>query len=194
MYKDLVKNYFKDTSKVISSLNQFDNQIISFAESIYKRKGKNKILVVGNGGSSADADHFAGELICTYSSRSRGAHSAISLSSSTPGLTAWGNDFGFETFFERQVKAHGREGDLLVCISTGGGEVESKASMNIVYAAKEAKKRGIEVISLIGKGGGELKKLSDLSFHVQSNKTSFIQESHMSILHCVCEILDKMEG
>ena len=194
MYKDLVKNYFQDTSEVIASLNQFDNQIISFAESIYKRKGKNKILVVGNGGSSADADHFAGELICTYSSRSRGAHSAISLSSSTPGLTAWGNDFGFETFFERQVKAHGREGDLLVCISTGGGEVDSKASMNIVYAAKEAKKRGIEVISLIGKGGGELKKMSDLSFHVKSNKTSFIQESHMSILHCVCEILDKMEG
>lgn len=194
MYKDLVKNYFQDTSEVIASLSQFDNQIISFAESIYKRKGKNKILVVGNGGSSADADHFAGELICTYSSRSRGAHSAISLSSSTPGLTAWGNDFGFETFFERQIKAHGREGDLLVCISTGGGEVESKASMNIVYAAKEAKKRGIEVISLIGKGGGELKKMSDLSFHVKSNKTSFIQESHMSILHCVCEILDKMEG
>ncbi len=194
MYKNLVKNYFQDTSEVIASLNQFDNQIISFAESIYKRKGKNKILIVGNGGSSADADHFAGELICTYSSRSTGAHSAISLSSSTPGLTAWGNDFGFETFFERQVKAHGREGDLLVCISTGGGEVESKASMNIVYAAKEAKKRGIEVISLIGKGGGELKKMSDLSFHVKSNKTSFIQESHMSILHCVCEILDKMEG
>ena len=194
MYKDLVKNYFQDTSEVIASLSQFDNQIISFAESIYKRKGRNKILVAGNGGSSADADHFAGELICTYSSRSRGAHSAISLSSSVPGLTAWGNDFSFETFFERQVKAHGREGDLLVCISTGGGDVDSKASMNIVYAAKEAKKKGIEIISLIGKGGGELKKMSDLSFHVKSNKTSFIQESHMSILHCVCEILDKMEG
>ncbi len=194
MYKDLVKNYFNKTSEVISLLNQFDDQIISFAESIYKRKGKSKILVAGNGGSSADADHFAGELICTYSSRSRSPHSAISLSSSTPGLTAWGNDFGFETFFERQVKAHGRKGDLLVCVSTGGGEIKSKASMNIVHAAIEAKKRGIEVISLIGKGGGELKKLSDLSIHVNSNKTSFIQEAHMSILHCVCEILDEMEG
>lgn len=193
MYEDLVKNYFQDTSEIVSSLNQFNKEIIYLADSIYKRKGKNKILVVGNGGSSADADHFAGELICTYSSRSRSAHSAISLSSSTPGLTAWGNDFGFETFFERQIKAHGRDGDLLVCISTGGGEVESKSSMNIVFAAQEAKKRGIEVISLIGKSGGELKKLSDLSIHVKSNKTSFIQEAHMSILHCVCEILDKME-
>ena len=194
MYKDLVKDYFKNTSNLISALNEFDDQIINFAEAIYKRKGKNKVLVVGNGGSSADADHFAGELICTYSSRSRGAYSAISLSASSPGLTAWGNDFGFETFFERQVKAHGRKGDLLVCISTGGGDVESKASMNIVHAAVEAKKRGIEVISLIGKGGGELKKLSDLNIHIPSNKTSFIQEAHMSILHCVCEILDKKDG
>tara|TARA_X000000950_G_C13723138_1_gene581105 strand:- start:24 stop:608 length:585 start_codon:yes stop_codon:yes gene_type:complete len=194
MSKDLVKNYFDQTSGVISKLDEFDDKIISFANSIYKRKGKNKILVVGNGGSSADADHFVGELVCTYSSRSREAHSAISLSSSSPGLTAWGNDFGFETFFERQVKAHGRSGDLLVCISTGGGDLESKASMNIVYAAVEAKKLGMEIISLIGKGGGELKKISDIDIHIPSNKTSFIQEAHMSILHCVCEILDKMEG
>lgn len=194
MSKNFIKDYFNQTSNVISGLSEFENQIMSFAESIYKRKGKNKILVVGNGGSSADADHFAGELICTYSSRTRGAHSAISLSASTPGLTAWGNDFGFETFFERQVKAHGRDGDLLVCISTGGGDVKSRASMNVVYAAIEAKKLGIEIISLIGKGGGELKKLSDISFHIPSNKTSFIQEAHMAILHCVCEILDQMES
>ena len=194
MSKDLIKNYFDQTSEVISKLKKFDDKIISFANSIYKRKGKNKILVVGNGGSSADADHFVGELICTYSSRSREAHSAISLSSSSPGLTAWGNDFGFETFFERQVKAHGRKGDLLVCISTGGGDKQSKASMNIVYAAIEAKKLGMEIISLIGKSGGELKKMSDIDIHIPSNKTSFIQEAHMSILHCVCEILDKMEG
>ena len=193
MSKNLINDYFNETSSIISNLHEFDEEIISFAQAIHKRKGKNKILVAGNGGSSADADHFVGELICTYSSRSREAHSAISLSASSPGLTAWGNDFGFETFFERQVKAHGRKGDLLVCVSTGGGDVESKASMNIVYAAIEAKKLGIEIISLIGKGGGELKKLSDLSIHIPSNKTSFIQEAHMSILHCVCEIIDKIE-
>ena len=75
------------------------------------------------------------------------------MSASPSGLTAWGNDFGFETYFERQVKAHGREGDLLVCISTGGGDKKSNASMNIVHAAIEAKKTGMEIISLIGKGG-----------------------------------------
>ena len=194
MSKELINKYFAQTSSVISKLSEFDDKIILFAESIFKRKGKNKILVVGNGGSSADADHFVGELTCTYDSKSRGAHSAISLSASSPGLTAWGNDFGFETYFERQVKAHGREGDLLVCISTGGGDTKSKASMNIVHAAIEAKKIGMEIISLIGKGGGELKELSDINLHVPSNKTSFIQEAHMSILHCVCEILDKMES
>ena len=194
MSKELINKYFAQTSSVISKLGEFDDKIILFAESIFKRKGKNKILVVGNGGSSADAEHFVGELTCTYASRSRDAHSAISLSASPSGLTAWGNDFGFETYFERQVKAHGREGDLLVCISTGGGDTESKASMNIVHATIEAKKIGMEIISLIGKGGGELKKLSDINFHIPSNKTSFIQEAHMSILHCVCEILDKMES
>jgi D-sedoheptulose 7-phosphate isomerase len=74
----------------------------------------------------------------------RDAYSAISLSSSSPGLAAWGKDFGFETFFERQIKGHGRKGDLLVCISTGGVDVESKASMNIVYAAIEGKNQELK--------------------------------------------------
>lgn len=193
MSKELIQKYFSQTSNIISKLGEFDDKIVLFAESILKRRGKNKILVVGNGGSSADAEHFVGELTCTYASKSRGAHSAISLSASSSGLTAWGNDFGFETYFERQVEAHGRKGDLLVCISTGGGDKKSKASMNIVHAAIKAKKVGMEIISLIGKDGGELKKLSDIYFHILSKKTSFIQEAHMSILHCVCELLDQME-
>jgi D-sedoheptulose 7-phosphate isomerase len=104
MSKNLIKIILMKPSSVISNLHEFDEKIISFADSIHKRKGKNKILVVGNGGSSADADHFVGELICTYNSRSREAHSAISLSSSSPGLTAWGNDFGFEHFLRDKLK------------------------------------------------------------------------------------------
>lgn len=193
MHKNLVNNYFENSSKVLLDLIIFKKEILTFAKLIYKKKNGNKILVVGNGGSAADADHFVGELICTYNSRKRSPYSALSLSSSAPGITAWGNDFEFETFFKRQVKAHGRKGDILVCISTGGGEKKSKASMNVVYAAKEAKKKGMEVVSLIGKSGGELKKISKINFHVKSEKTSFIQEAHMSILHCVCEILDQLE-
>lgn len=193
VYKNLINNYFEKSSEVLLGLNVFKKEILNFAKLIYKKKNVNKILVVGNGGSSADADHFVGELICTYKSRKRSPYSALSLSSSGPGITAWGNDFKFETFFKRQVQAHGRKGDLLVCISTGGGEKKSKASMNVVYAALEAKKKGMDVVSLIGKSGGELKKISNINFHVQSEKTSFIQEAHMSILHCVCEILDQLE-
>ena len=133
-------------------------------------------------------------MICTYKSRKRRPYSAISLGFSTPGITAWGNDFKFETFFKRQIQAHGKKGDLLVCISTGGGDIRSKASMNIVHAAKEAKKIGLDIVSLIGKSGGELKKMSNINFLVKSEKTSFIQEAHMTILHCVCEILDELEN
>ena len=147
MSKELINKYFAQTSSVISKLSEFDDKIILFAESIFKRRGINKILVVGNGGSSADADHFVGELTCTYSSRSRGAHSAISLSASSPGSTAWGNDFGFETYFERQVDSVGLKNDILILLSTGGGDKNS--SMNLVHAARLAKKRVLKVISLV---------------------------------------------
>jgi D-sedoheptulose 7-phosphate isomerase len=193
MYKNTIKDYLVNSSKVILNLTEFEKEIFNFAKLIYKKKN-NKILVVGNGGSCADADHFVGELICTYKSRKRRPYSAISLGFSTPGITAWGNDFKFETFFKRQIQAHGKKGDLLVCISTGGGDIRSKASMNIVHAAKEAKRIGLDIVSLIGKSGGELKKMSNINFLVKSEKTSFIQEAHMTILHCVCEILDELEN
>ena len=105
-------------------------------------------------------------------------------------MTAWSNDFGYNSYFQRQVEAHGKEGDILFLISTGGGNEENGASMNLVYAAREAKKRNIKVISLLGKSGGILKELSNLSIIVESNTTSHIQEAHISILHCICEILD----
>ena len=191
MYKNTVKNYFNNTSKIISECNIFEKQIILFARSIYKRKGKKKILVVGNGGSSADADHFVGELTCTYSSRKRSAHSAISLSSSSPGLTAWGNDFGFETYFERQVEANGNKGDILLILSTGGGNIKKNISKNLIYAAKIAKKKKLKVISLVGKSGGYLYKNSDISIKIKSNITSVIQEAHMTILHSICYYLEE---
>ena len=153
-------------------------------------KAKKKLLVAGNGGSCSDAEHFVGELQCTYKDRSRDPVSAISLASLPAALTAWCNDFGFLTFFKRQVQAHGKDGDILFLISTGGGEEKSGASTSLVEAAKEAKKKNLKVISLIGKTGGLLKGISDISIIVDSNITSFIQEAHIAILHCICENLD----
>tara|TARA_B100000959_G_C14632987_1_gene481034 strand:+ start:251 stop:595 length:345 start_codon:yes stop_codon:yes gene_type:complete len=107
-----------------------------------------------------------------------------------PSITAWANDFGYETYFERQVKAHGNKNDMLFLISTGGGDLKEGSSINLIKAANEANKRGILVVSLVGKTGGELKKISDICIHVKNDVTAFVQEVHMSIMHCICEILE----
>ena len=149
-----------------------------------------KVLVCGNGGSCSDAAHFAGELTCTFKAKNKKALPAIDIGSSMTALTAWGNDFNFESFFERQVAALAQKNDILFLISTGGGNIEKKTSMNLVHAAIVAKKMGLQVISLLGKTGGELKKISDVSFVVKSNETSHVQETHIVLLHMICEILE----
>ena len=186
-----IKNYFELSSKNISNLAKHEDTIFKVCEAILKcKKEKNKILVGGNGGSCSDAEHFVGELQCTYKANNRAPISAISLASLPAALTAWSNDFGFLTYFKRQVQAHGNKGDILFLISTGGGDEQNGASMSLVEAAREAKKKDMKIISLIGKSGGILKDISDIVILVENNVTSFIQEAHISILHCICEIID----
>ena len=187
-----IANYFNQSAQNIENLKTFENKILDISNEIIKaKKEKKKLLVAGNGGSCSDAEHFVGELQCTYKDRSREPISAISLASLPAAVTAWCNDFGFLSFFKRHVEAHGNNGDILFLISTGGGDQKSGASMSLVEAAKEAKKRNLKVISLIGKSGGILKEISDISIIVENNITSFIQEAHISILHCICENLEK---
>lgn len=186
-----VDSYFNTSSKVINNLKNHKSEIYSIAQKIIDTKNiGNKILVAGNGGSCADADHFTGELQCTYKDSQRSAVSAINIGGMPASITAWANDFGFETYFERQVKAHGKKNDILFLISTGGGNLLNGASTCLIKAADEAKKREMFLISLVGKSGGELKKTSDICIHVANDTTAFIQEAHMSILHCICEILE----
>lgn len=187
-----IANYFKQSAQNIEKLQTFESKILDISNQIIKaKKQKKKLLVAGNGGSCSDAEHFVGELQCTYKDRMREPVSAISLASLPAAVTAWCNDFEFLSFFKRQVTAHGNDGDILFLISTGGGDQKSGASMSLVEAAKEAKKRNLKVISLIGKSGGVLKEISDISIIVENNTTSFIQEAHISILHCICENLEK---
>ncbi len=186
-----VEEYFETSSKVIKELKVHKNKVILIAKKIIDcQKNSNKILVGGNGGSCADADHFTGELQCTYKNSNRSAVSAINIGGMPASITAWANDFGFETYFERQVKAHGKKNDILFLISTGGGDLKSGASTCLIKAADEGKKTGMFLVSLVGKSGGELKKMSDICIHVDNDTTAFIQEAHMSILHCICEILE----
>ena len=190
-----IKQYFKNSSEVISALYKNEEKINLICDEILKTNKENKkLLVAGNGGSCSDAEHFTGELQCTYKDRDRKPISAISLGSHPAAFTAWSNDFGYETYFKRQVQAHGNPGDILFLISTGGGNEKNRASINLVEAAKEAKKKKMKIISLIGKTGGLLKSLSDLYILVENDTTSHIQEAHISILHCICEIIDEKKS
>ena len=191
MKKNSFKNYFNRSAQIINSLVDEEKKIKYILKNIKLCiSRKKKIIVAGNGGSSSDADHFVGELICTYKSRSRKSIPAISLSSNSAIITAWSNDFSFSTVYERQVSSIGSKGDLLVLLSTSGGNKKNNQSINLINAAIKAKKMGIKVISLIGNNGGELKKVSDISLIVKSNLTSHIQEAHITILHYLCEELD----
>jgi D-sedoheptulose 7-phosphate isomerase len=140
-----------------------------------------RVLVCGNGGSAADAMHFAGELVATFQRDVvRPALSAIALSSDIASITAYANDFSYNDVFARQVSAHGRSGDCLLAISTSG------KSQNILQAAREAHSREISVISVTGCGGGELAALSDISIVIPSNDTQTIQNTYQFLLHVIC--------
>ena len=145
-----------------------------------------KILLCGNGGSAADAQHFAGELVVRLSSDyTRGALPAITLSSNDYVLTACANDFGFEQVFSRQIEALGKPEDVLLCISTSGN------SPNLIEAVKKAKEKKMKTIGLLGKDGGRMAKLVDFSLVVPSQKTQRIQEAHITICHILTSLIEK---
>ena len=188
-----LNNYTSLLIKSLKFLEKDEKKINEIANYIkHCSKKKFKVLVAGNGGSCADAEHFVGELVCTFSKSNRKAISAINLAAGNSALTAWANDFGFDTFFERLTMAHGNRGDCIIFISTGGGNVKNKASINLISAAKLAKKRGMKIFSLVGKDGGYLYKNSDISIKIKSDITSIIQECHMTILHYICYKLEDL--
>ncbi|GLH69652.1 phosphoheptose isomerase 1 [Geothrix rubra] len=142
-----------------------------------------RILVCGNGGSAADAQHLAAELSGRYL-KERRALAGIALTTDTSALTAIGNDYGFEQIFSRQVEAIGRPGDLLIGISTSGN------SPNVILAVEAAKALGMRTLGLLGRDGGKLKALVDDALVVPSPVTARIQEVHQMTYHFWCEALD----
>ena len=150
---------------------------ISFA--VTAIESEHPILVCGNGGSASDAAHITGELVGRFL-KERRAINAISLSANTSVLTAWANDYDFETVYSRQVEAHGRENGVLIALSTSG------TSKNIVHAAKTAKTMGMKVIALTGEGGGALAAHADALLAVPSTKTPLIQQVHLCLYHYLC--------
>lgn len=144
-----------------------------------------KMLIAGNGGSAADAQHFAAELVGQYIQKNRPALPVISLTADTALLTAWSNDYSYDDVFSRQVEAFGQPGDIMVGISTSG------QSNNVINAFKTAKERGMVCIALIGKGGGAMHELADISILVPSYDTPRIQEVHINVIHMICDIIEK---
>ena len=153
-------------------------------------KGGNKLLLCGNGGSAADCQHIATELMIRLSHHiQRPALPAIALTTDTSNLTAGGNDIGFENVFARNVEGLGSKGDVLLAISTSGN------SPNIIKAAEMAHKKGMKVIGFLGSDGGKLKDKVDLPIVVPSSNVQRIQEGHITVAHIICELVeDKLYG
>lgn len=143
-----------------------------------------KLLIAGNGGSAADAQHIAAELTGRFL-RERRPIPAIALHANTSALTAIGNDYGYEYVFARELAAHARPGDVLLAISTSGG------SKNILRAIEEARQKKVAVIGMTGELGGTMRTACDLCLCVPSKSTARIQEMHITIGHAICELLEE---
>ena len=148
----------------------------------YRRGGK--LLLCGNGGSAADAQHLACELVGRFQ-KERRAVPAIALSTDTSILTAIGNDYGYEALFARQVEAWAVPGDVLIGISTSGN------SQNVLAAVEVARERDLLTIGLTGNDGGKLARLCDIALIVPSNETPRIQETHITIGHILCDLIER---
>ena len=146
-------------------------------------KNGNKILLFGNGGSAADAQHIAAELVGRYKTERKGL-AAIALTTDTSALTAISNDYGYDCVFDRQVEALANTGDVAIGISTGG------SSANVTSALKLAKDLDCKTIGFSGRGGGEMNELCDINIVVPAQDTARIQEMHIVIGHTICHLID----
>ena len=143
-----------------------------------------KVMIAGNGGSAADAQHFAGEFVGRFL-KERAGLPAIALTTDSSVLTCIGNDYGYDTVFSRQINALGNEGDVFIGISTSGN------SENIIRAFDECKKKGITTVALLGKDGGKLKDLADYVMLVPFKETPRVQEIHTMTVHMMCEMVEE---
>ena len=182
-----VENYIKNSiltkEKMLADkaiLNSIKESALAIVDACMHDK---KVLTAGNGGSTADAQHIAGELVGRFQ-KERRALDAIALTNDMFVMTAVGNDFGFDRIFARQIQAHGKKGDIFIGISTSGN------SENIISALMEAKKQGLTTIGLTGKNNCKMDELCDFIIKVPSDETPIIQECHVMIGHILCSIIE----
>ncbi|MCM8790305.1 MAG: D-sedoheptulose 7-phosphate isomerase [Candidatus Omnitrophica bacterium] len=184
--KKIIEDALKESIKVKEDLLHTQiSKIERAAETIIDAlRSGHKILVFGNGGSAADSQHFAAELVGRFK-KERRPFAAIALTTNTSILTAVANDYGYEATFSRQIEGNGRKGDVAVGISTSGN------AKNVIEGIRMAKTCGLITIGLTGGDGGKIKELCDISIVVGSSNTPRIQEAHIAIIHVLCELVEK---
>lgn len=186
--KDYIKDQIKKSYETKQSI--YENQeLLNKIEEVSKLcvriyKNSNKTILAGNGGSAADAQHIAAELVGRYGF-DRPSLPSLALTTDTSNLTAIGNDYGYDKVFSRQLEGMGQKGDIFIGISTSGN------SKNIINAFEVAKLKGIITVALVGKDGGKMADMADISIVVPSDSTPRIQESHILIGHILCDIIER---
>ena len=183
-FSSILNRAIDDSTRTLESLKSLEPQMAEAADLIEQcLRAGNKLLVCGNGGSAADAAHFATELVVRFA-KDRRSYPAICLASDGGLLTAAANDYGFDEIFSRQVTAFGRRGDVLICLTTSG------RSKNVVRALEEAKARKLKTIAFLGRDGGSTIGMADIDLLVRSDSTARIQEAHQLVLHVLCEVVE----
>ncbi|HEX9391050.1 MAG TPA: phosphoheptose isomerase [Usitatibacteraceae bacterium] len=185
-----ISQHFRDSAALkLRALEPLTPQVARAARNMVAcLENGGKILSCGNGGSAADSQHFAAELVGRFE-REREELAAIALTTDTSILTAVGNDYGYDEIFSKQVRALGKPGDILFGISTSGN------SKNVVAAVEAARKKGMTVVGMTGRDGGKIGKLigkDDVLLNVESPVTARIQEVHLLMLHCLCDSIDNL--
>ena len=181
-FKQIINDSIDVKTKILQNCV---NDIESASEILIKAvKEGNKILWCGNGGSAADAQHMAAELMGGLRSHDRPAIASLALTTDTSFITAWSNDTDYETIFSRQIEAIGNKGDVLIAISTSGN------SKNVIRAIETAKEKRIRVIVVTGKSGGNMANSGNINICIPSNDTQRIQEGHLMVEHILCESVE----
>jgi D-sedoheptulose 7-phosphate isomerase len=180
-----IEERFNDSSQIMTESKNLTSKINKSVNMILKSLEKGgKIIIFGNGGSAADAQHMSAEFIGRYILERKGIAS-IALTTDSSILTSIGNDYKFEDIFSRQCEALVNQNDIIIAISTSGN------SPNVVKGVKASIKKGGNIIGLTGKDGGKLKKLCDILLNIPSKETPRIQEGHRTVIHIICEFVEK---
>jgi len=186
--RDYIKGQIQKSQKSLSAMLA-DHALLARVEAaaescITALNNSGKILLAGNGGSAADAQHIAGEFVGRFAF-DRPSLPAIALTTDTSILTAIGNDYGYDMLFARQVQAHAQKGDIFICYSTSG------QSPSAIFALQEAKKRGVVCIGMTGNRGGPMQEFCDHYLDVPSSETPTIQEGHAVLGHIICGLVER---